>query len=240
MAKRQKPPTSKKQSTSWWVYLGFILIAVLIAWVLIRSYQSPDIVPASVEDSYREFPRGMTDEGFPYLGSLEAPLTLTIYEDFGCTNCKQLFEGVEPALLGSYVASGEVLLVVYTMAFVNSQSLPAAEAVECAREQDKFWEYRYVLFTHQGTNAFTRDNLINWAELLGLDRKAFANCFDQARYRSKVLTQSQISYQFGIQVTPTIELAGLRYEGWLPFDSDNPDQPGLHQIIEQALEKGKP
>ena len=66
-------------------------------------------------------------------------------------------------------------------AFLGQESLWAAEASECAAEQDAFWEYHDYLYDSQnGENrgAFNKENLYSFAEILGLDTDQFNQCLD--------------------------------------------------------------
>jgi len=179
--------------------------------------------------------RGLTEDGLPYLGNVDAPVTLRIYEDLGCHNCQDFFQNTEPSILENFVATGLVRIEIYTLAFVNSQSLPGAEAATCAQDQDKFWEYRDILFTNQGVNAFTRTNLVTWAEELELNRAEFASCYDQAVHQQEILRKSQLAFEVGVTGTPTTEVNGERHVGVLPYETQ--DQPGMRQILETALQE---
>jgi protein-disulfide isomerase len=169
------------------------------------------------------------------LGSSDAPVTIREYEDFGCHNCRAFAGNVEPDLIDDYISTGKVRLVSFPVAFVNSQSLPGAEAAACAAEQDGFWEYRHLLFANQGISAFNRTNLVAFAGVAGLDLDSFAACLDGDRYLSSVTNQSRLAQRFGVNGTPTFEIGGSRYEGLLSYDSGDPENPGMVQIIESAL-----
>ena len=80
-----------------------------------------------------------------------------------------------------YVNNGNVRLGYWHVAFLGEESQWAAEASECAADQDKFWEYHDKLFASQsGENqgAFNKDNLKQFAADLKLDTAAFNECLD--------------------------------------------------------------
>lgn len=179
-----------------------------------------------------QIPRGITQDGFPYLGNPEAPLTIREYEDFGCHNCRDFAIEVEPLLIDQYVAAGQVRLISNPVAFVNAQSIPAAEAAACAAEQAKYWEYRHVLFANQGVVAFNRNNLIDFADQAGLDGESFTNCIGLRRYQSLVEHRTRSAQAAGVSGTPTFDIGEERFVGYMPFDSNDPTRPGIVQLME--------
>lgn len=115
-------------------------------------------------------------------------------------------------------------------AFLGQESQWAAEASECAAEQDAFWEYHTKLFDSQaGENqgAFNKDNLKQFAADLGLDSRAFAECLDSGKYTSIVQTQTSFLQSLGVRSTPTFLINGQPIVGAQPFEA-------FQQAIEAA------
>lgn len=99
----------------------------------------------------------------------------------------------------------------FHFAFLGDESQWAAEAAECAGEQDAFWDFYDYLFTHQnGENqgAFSIDNLKSFAADMDLDTKDFNECLDSGRYTALVQNMSNIGRQLGVQSTPTFAING--------------------------------
>jgi protein-disulfide isomerase len=234
--KTRTSPARNANQTPLAVYLVIAVVAVLVVIAVIRAGQPEAVtgadagpgIPAGVE-------RGLTEDGLPYLGSLEAPIEIIEYEDFGCHNCKAFAEQFEPDLILNYVAAGKVRLVSYPVAFVNAQSVPSAEAAECALAQGKYWEYRHVLFLNQGTVSFTRDNLVDFAGMAGLNLQDFSSCYDQGQYRPLVRQRTSDSQRLGVTGTPSFDINGKRYQGVRPYDSSDPANPGFVQILTPLL-----
>lgn len=225
----------RDSSISRYIVLGIItFVALAVVLVLVLSNRAP-VEQVENPGPDLSIPRGITEDGLPFLGDQDAPVTMLIYEDLGCPNCQRFFEDVEPEVLENFVVTGDVRLVVYTISFVNQLSLPGAEAATCALDQDKFWEFRDLLFTNQNASSFERANFVAWAEQLGMDRGQFANCFDTAFHAQDIISRSQTAFEFGITATPTIEISGERNVGVPPYDSDDPALPGIKQILEEAL-----
>jgi protein-disulfide isomerase len=116
-------------------------------------------------------------------------------------------------------------------AFLGPESQWAAEASECAADQDAFWEYHDKLFESQsGENqgAFTKDNLKRWAGELGLDTRAFDECLDSGKYASLIDQESQAAQALGVRSTPTFLINGQPLIGAQPFE-----------VFQQSIEAAK-
>jgi protein-disulfide isomerase len=225
----------QKNPVSSYLVLGVIaVVAIVVVVVLVVVSSTPDDTAALSEyGPDPSIPRGLTTDGLPYLGNVDALVTMRIYEDLGCHNCRDFFRDTEPSVIENFIATGKVKVEIYTLAFVNSQSLPGAEAAACALDQDKFWEFREVLFTNQGVVAFNRTNLLTWAEDLGLDRTEFASCFDREVHTQEIMDKSQRALDVGVNGTPTTEVNGERHVGVIAFEQEG--APGMKQILDEAL-----
>ena len=116
-------------------------------------------------------------------------------------------------------------------AFLGQESLWAAEASECAADQDAFWEYHDLLFESQnGENrgAFSKENLKQFAADLELDTGAFNECLDSGKYSEYVQTQSGIARQIGVTSTPVVLINGYAVIGAQDFSV-------FQQVIDQEL-----
>ena len=130
-----------------------------------------------------------------------------------------------------YVESGHVRFGYVHFAFLGPESQWAAEASECAAEQDAFWEYHDYLYESQsGENrgAFNQDNLKRFAAEIGLDPVQFKECLDSGKYTALVEQEYQLSSQIGVSSTPTFLLNGQPIIGAQPFEA-------FQEYIEAAL-----
>ncbi len=122
------------------------------------------------------------------------------------------------------------------MAFLGEESRFAAEASECAGEQDAFWEYHAKLFESQnGENrgAFNKDNLKKFAADLGLDSEAFDQCLDSGKYTQVVQEATQLAQSIGVSSTPAFLINGTPMLGAQPFEA-------FQKVIDQALADSAP
>lgn len=219
------------------VYVGLILIAVVVVFVVIRIGQPQAAAP---EGEILGVPEGieqnLTEDGLPVIGNPDAEVTIIQYEDYGCPNCRDFALVNEPLLIDEYIATGKVRLVSYPVAMINTLSTPGAEAAMCALAQGKYWEYRQVLFSNQGLVAFNRENLVNFARTAGLDVQAFTSCYVNGEYSEVIAQHTQIAVGIGVTGTPTFLINGARYVGNLPFDTGTAGTSSLVNILDPLLE----
>ena len=117
------------------------------------------------------------------------------------------------------------------MSFLGPESQWAAEASECAAEQEAFWVYHDRLYDRQsGGNqgAFNQDNLKRLAAELGLDGAAFNTCLDSGKYASLVRTETATVQSLGVRGTPAFLVNGRPLVGAQPFEV-------FQQIIEGEI-----
>lgn len=122
----------------------------------------------------------------------------------------------------TYVDTGKVRFGYLNFAFLGNESQWAAEAAECASDQNAFWQFHDYLFAHQsGENqgAFSKDNLKGFAVTLGLDTTTFNTCLDSGKYTQLVKDQTNMGRQLGVQSTPTFAINGQAVVGAQSFDT---------------------
>jgi protein-disulfide isomerase len=154
------------------------------------------------------------------LGDPEAPLTIVEYSDFQCPFCRKAGLEIAPQIEAEYVATGKAKLVWKQFPIEGEESVWAAEASECAAEQNAFWEYHDTLFLNRtGINVgtFVISNLKVIAEELDLDTEAFNACLDEGRYRDKVADDYNEARRRGVGGTPTFFVGQTQIVGAKPY-----------------------
>ena len=105
---------------------------------------------------------------------------------------------------------------------MGEESQWAAEAAECANDQNMYWEYHDKLFDEQsGENqgAFSKDNLKGFAADLGMDTDAFGACMDSGKFTEMVRSDSQLASQIGVSSTPSFLVNGTPLIGAQPLSA---------------------
>ena len=140
------------------------------------------------------------------LGEDQAPVLLEVYSDYQCPFCGRYYiEAIKP-MIKDYVDAGKVKLLYKDIAFEGEGSQRAAEAVHCANDQGKFWEYHDKITTtrYQANNnqIYDKTNLIKAAQELGLDECEFTLCLESGKYTKLVKNDTQGAWS-KINGTPT-------------------------------------
>ena len=95
-------------------------------------------------------------------------------------------------------------------------AMPAHEAARCAGDQGRYWAYHDVLFERQP--RFERDDLVDYAVNLNLDRERFERCLDARRFRAAVEADFAEGRGLGVRSTPTFLINGKPLVGAQPID----------------------
>lgn len=151
----------------------------------------------------------------PVLGPADAPITIVEFADFQCPFCIRHAQETDPRLKANY---GDQIRYVYKdfSLSLHPDAYSAALSAQCAREQDKFWEYHDLLFT--GTLGLGREAYDSYAQQLGLDMTAFDQCLDEERYADQVQADYDFGVQLGVSSTPTFFINGIAVVGAQPYD----------------------
>jgi protein-disulfide isomerase len=150
------------------------------------------------------------------LGNPEASVTVDVWNDYQCPQCRVFATEVLPELLGKGVRVGLVKIVYHDRIVVDANvgshdSANAANAARCAADQGKFWTYQDWLWANQGTEgngAFTTARLVAIGARVGLDNDAFRACVRNGSHASDVLAESAAGKAQGVNATPTVVVNG--------------------------------
>ncbi len=158
-------------------------------------------------------------------GDFNAPVTLVEYSDFQCPFCGKHFPTLNK-VLSDYTGKVRLVYKHFPLGF-HENAQKAAEASECANEQNKFWEYHDKLFENQAS-GFSLANFKQWANDLSLNASKFNDCLDSGKYASKVQADATDGQSRGVQGTPTTFVNGQAVSGAVPYES-------LKAVIDQVL-----
>ena len=142
-------------------------------------------------------------------GPSEAPVTVVEYGDFECPYCGQA-EPVVRELLRNFVDVRYVWRHL-PLTDVHAHAQLAAEAAEAAAAQGAFWEMHDLLLENQ--DALEPNDLIAYAERLGLDIERFENDLREHSGTSRVAEDVEGADLSGVSGTPTFFINGRRHPG---------------------------
>ena len=178
--------------------------------------EEPDIVGVSVDDDAMK-------------GDANAPVTIIEFSDYECPFCGRHFSDTLPQIIEEYVDTGKVNIVFrdFPLGF-HDKAQKAAEAAECAGEQDMYWEMHDKLFENQGDLSV--DSLKTYAADVGLDTEVFNECLDSGAMAEEVKKDMADGESYGVSGTPANFINGRFVSGAQPFSV-------FKQIIEEELAK---
>ena len=149
------------------------------------------IIPAVVERVK------VKDDG---MGDPNAKVKVEYFAYFGCSICAAFTTGgsdsgssdgvFETVLSKTYVPEGKVYYRYVPFSWDPQSNFSPEEAVYCAMDQGKFWEYRDLVFVNRSNSAIgglTPSSLTAFAEILGLNMGKFNDCFKSQKYHQRVL-----------------------------------------------------
>lgn len=177
--------------------------------------------------------KAVTEQTRHFRGDPDAPITIIEFSDFKCGFCGRFATETSPQLEEAYIESGVVRFGYQSIAILSEESVHAAEAGECAADQEAFWPYHDLLFAQlaQGNGNFSRENLKQFAAELDLDTATFNECLDSGKYTDLIRDQTMDARSIGIQSTPTFLINGRPFIGAQPFDA-------FQQVIEAERAAG--
>jgi protein-disulfide isomerase len=161
----------------------------------------------------------------PAQGPENAPVTIVEFADYECGYCRMWYQEVFSQLMAKYGDKIRFVFRDFPLDF-HPNSQPAAEAANCAGEQERYWEYQDQLWgTGEGLDSAS---LRQYAQGGGLDLNAFDACVRDNRYADEIRQDMLDGMRNGVNGTPAFLVNGRLIPGALPYDD-------FAAIIEQEL-----
>jgi Na+/H+ antiporter NhaA len=142
-------------------------------------------------------------------GSVDTPVVLVEYGDFECPYCGRA-EPIVRDLLREFGDVGYVWRHL-PLSDVHPRAKLAAEAAEAAAAQGAFWEMHDLLLSRQ--DALDPDDLMRYAEELGLDVDRFEDDLRSHAWAARVADDVDSADLSGVSGTPTFFINGHRHYG---------------------------
>lgn len=161
----------------------------------------------------------------PSQGPSDAPVTIVEFSDYQCPYCKIWHDEVLPLILAEYSDQVRYIYRDYPLSG-HPEAQPAAEAANCAGEQDAYWEFHDAIFS--GEYGYGRSAYVQYARDLGLDAEAFNECLNSGRFQDEILGDFRDGIRLGVNSTPTFFVNDTQVLGAQPFEV-------FQQIIEAEL-----
>lgn len=164
----------------------------------------------------------------PVHGNADALVTWVVFSEFQCPFCSRVLPSVEQ-LQEEY---GDKLRIVFKhnpLPF-HDRAVPAAKASIAAQKQGKFWEYHDIMFDNQ--RALTDENLMKWAEELGLNMTQFEADMNSDETAQQVAADQELATRVQARGTPHSFINGIRVRGAQP-------PAAFKRVIDQEIAKAE-
>ena len=148
----------------------------------------------------------LIENGSPFMGNINAPITIVEWGDYQCTFCYKFHQNTLDIINEDFIKTGKVKIIFKDFPLNGVDSKLAAEASYCAQDQEKYWKYHDELYKNWGgerTGWITRESLDKFAETVDLDLKKFNKCLDDHKYENKVDLLYEFGKEIGIDATPS-------------------------------------
>ena len=213
---------NQKSSKSNFLGISIILASLILGCSIIYASRSfdqfinTDLI-TNQKDSKTEEANGLEVTSLSHLkGNPDAPITIVEFSDFQCPFC-QRYHPIIAQLISDYPNQVRWMYKHFPLDSIHPQARLAAEASECAAEQDKFWEFADQLFESQA--ILSSDLYQQLAIDLELNREQFQNCFDNRKYQDKVEADYQAGIKLGVRGTPASFINGESLVGAVPYNT---------------------
>jgi protein-disulfide isomerase len=147
------------------------------------------------------------DDDDPSLGPEDAPVTMIVFSDFNCGFCRRFHQETLPVLLEMYPNELRYVYRDFPIVGGGEVGASAAQAANCAGEQDAYWEYNEALYS--GAYSLNQGGFELAAEDLGLDSAALLQCWDSERYLDEIIEDWNDGSNMGVSGTPTFFINGI-------------------------------
>jgi protein-disulfide isomerase len=170
----------------------------------------------------------VTADDDPFMGPADALVTIIEFSDFECPYCRR----VQPTLkrlLEEYQGMLRLVFRDFPLRNIHPQAQKAAEAAQCAAEQQQFWPYHDKLFA---VSQLQEQDLKQYAQELGLDMQRFLPCLDSGKYAQEIERDLQDGLSAGVNATPSFFVNGQPLHGAVPYER-------FKELVDGALEQAK-
>jgi protein-disulfide isomerase len=194
------------------VVAAVLLVVAVVVVIAVQTSRTSTSASAAV-------PPNTVDGGtVVVVGSADAPVTVDLYEDFQCPNCKA-FEDESGATIAGLVADGTVQVRYHGMAFLDTsandrystRALDAAAVVVDSAGTQAFQAFHDLLFANQpaeGGSGLTDDQLVQYATQAGATGTTVQQGIRDLTYGDWVKKATDQASQNGVTSTPTVFVDG--------------------------------
>jgi len=216
LSKRQalRAERKKKELQRRILIIGSILVVALVitGLIIIPSNQN---ITEQTSNIFEITPVNYQTADGTSIGNPDAAIKLQLFEDFKCSACQGYQQNIEPQVIKELAEKGRIQYTFHQFPFMDDQTAfkdsdNAALASECAAEQNRFWDYKDILFANMNfiMGEFSDEKMLAMAKSLKLDLKEFETCYHEGRYLDKINADIELSRDLEVAGTPTLLING--------------------------------
>jgi len=139
-------------------------------------------------------------------GPADAPVTITLFDDFQCPYCARLLPTLEQ-VMAAYPTQVRVVFKHFPLN-MHKFARQAAIASIAARNQGKFWPLHDQLFANY--NQLNDDKIRELAESVGLDMERFDKDIANPALQQEIAADLQLGTDSGVRGTPAVYINGAQ------------------------------
>ena len=139
-------------------------------------------------------------------GPADAPVTLTLFDDFQCPYCARLVPTIEQ-VTQAYPNQVRVVFKHFPLS-MHKFAKQAAAASIAARNQGKFWPLHDQLFANY--NQLNDDKIRELAASVGLDMERFDKDIKDPALQQEITADVQLGTSSGVRGTPAVYINGVQ------------------------------
>jgi protein-disulfide isomerase len=196
--RQERREARKHEQRMRWLRIGGLIIIAVAAMGVFGFYRASS---APQVDAPEEVSAANID------GPAAAPVSIVEFGDFGCPSCRAWHNsGIKDQLQADF--GDQISFTFRHFPVITNQSPKAAEAGQCAAEQDRFWEFHDYIYEQTPQGALSIDQLKSYAAAIGLESGQFNQCLDSGQYASYVANDQGAALAAGARGTPTFFING--------------------------------
>lgn len=173
----------------------------------------PEKITITGGEEVQQLIAGIPQDG-PYLGSSDAPVTITVFNDLQCGSCDDYqLQTVDP-LIEEYARQGDARLEFRNFSLGPTTTTEAGYAAAAAGEQDREWQYVDLLFRNQEEaprNEVSEEFLQDVANAIpDFDIEAWKRAGESPEVAARVEDDAALAADLRLPAEPAIVVTGPR------------------------------
>ena len=214
--------------------LAIIIAAILVGGAIL--YDKPGSAQGGTKQNDPPARQEVSLDDDARMGEELAPVKIVEFSDFQCPFCRSFWQDTLPLIKKNYIDTGKAVFVYrdYPLSFHAAAQI-SAEAAECAKDQNKYWEMHDKIFSEQskkgqGTITYGESDIKKWAGEIGLNMVTFNQCLTTHKHKSEIEADFADGSAAGVSGTPNTFINGIAVVGAQPYSV-------FEQVIEEELKK---